>query len=178
MNNAHLRKLVLAATFSAIIFLGTFLIKFPIPNGYIHVGDGFIYIAAALLPLPHAMAAAALAGLLADLISGFAAYAPFTALVKLTMALLAAVCTRRSAYVIALREHKEPQGSRLPCVIASVLGGIANVVGYFATDCILYGLPAAISTLPMNLVQSAFGVVVFLIFLPIFAHALKRFHRP
>ena len=33
MNTAKVRKLVFAAFFAAVIFLGTFVIKIPIPNG-------------------------------------------------------------------------------------------------------------------------------------------------
>ena len=56
-----MRNMTLAAMFAALIFLGTFIIRIPIPatNGYIHFGDGFIYIAALILPLPFAAAAAA-----------------------------------------------------------------------------------------------------------------------
>ena len=103
MNSKEVRKLVLAAFFAAVIFLGTFIIKIPIPNGYIHFGDGFIYVAAALLPLPYAMAAAAIGGLLADLIAGFAAYAPFTAVVKLLIALVIGLVVRNNAFVNRLR---------------------------------------------------------------------------
>lgn len=177
MRSEKIKKLVLAAFFAAIIFLGTFLIKIPIPNGYIHFGDGFIYVAAALLPLPYAMAAAALGGLLADLIAGFAAYAPFTAIVKLLIALVIGLIVRHNAFVNRLRGSGTEKGGFCALLCASVAGGIVNVGGYFATDCILYGVPAAISALPLNCLQSAFGIAVFFIFLPILAKAFSRFDR-
>lgn len=62
MDSAKVRKLVLAAFFAAIIFLGTFIIKIPIPNGYIHFGDGFIYVAAPCCRCPTPWAAAAIGG--------------------------------------------------------------------------------------------------------------------
>lgn len=177
MNLEKVRKLVLAAFFAAIIFLGTFIIKVPIPNGYIHFGDGFIYVAAALLPLPYAMAAAAIGGLLADLIAGFAAYAPFTAIVKLLIALAIGLIIRRNAFVARLRGRREEEGGLIPLVIASVAGGLVNAGGYFAADSILYGFAAALSALPLNCLQSAFGIAVFFVFLPILAKAFSRFDR-
>lgn len=177
MDSAKVRKLVLAAFFAAIIFLGTFIIKIPIPNGYIHFGDGFIYVAAALLPLPYAMAAAAIGGLLADLIAGFAAYAPFTAAVKLLIALAVGLIVRRNALVNRWRGKEAGAGGVVPLIIASIAGGVVNIAGYFATDCILYGFAAAVSALPLNCLQSAFGIAVFFVFLPILAKALARFDR-
>ena len=32
-----------AALFAALIFLGTYALRIPIPSGYIHFGDGFLY---------------------------------------------------------------------------------------------------------------------------------------
>ncbi len=177
MRSEKVRKLVLAAFFAAIIFLGTYLIKIPIPNGYIHFGDGFIYVAASLLPLPYAMAAAAIGGLLADLIAGFAAYAPFTAVVKLLIALVIGLIVRNNAFVNRLRGNGKEKGGFLFLLLASIAGGVVNAGGYFATDCILYGAPAALSALPLNCLQSAFGIAVFFIFLPILAKAFSRFDR-
>ncbi len=177
MNTAKVRKLVFAAFFAAVIFLGTFVIKIPIPNGYIHFGDGFIYVAAALLPIPYAMAAAAVGGLLADLIAGFAAYAPFTAVVKLLIALVVGLIARNNAFVGRLRGHSTQTVGFVPLIAASIAGGAVNVGGYFATDCILYGLAAAVSSCPMNCLQSAFGIVVFFLFLPILTKAFVKFDR-
>ena len=177
MNRAKVRKLVFGAFFAAVIFLGTFVIKIPIPNGYIHFGDGFIYVAAALLPIPYAMAAAAVGGLLADLIAGFAAYAPFTAVVKLLIALVVGLIARNNAFVGRLRGHSTQTVGFVPLIAASIAGGAVNVGGYFATDCILYGLAAAVSSCPMNCLQSAFGIVVFFLFLPILTKAFVKFDR-
>ena len=177
MNPKEVRKLVLAAFFAAIIFLGTFIIKIPIPNGYIHFGDGFIYVAAALLPLPYAMAAAAIGGLLADLIAGFAAYAPFTAVVKLLIALVIGLVVRNNAFVNRLRGRGTEKGGFASLILASILGGVVNVGGYFITDCILYGFAAALSALPLNCLQSAFGIAVFFVFLPILAKAFSRLDK-
>ena len=167
MKSQNPRKLVLAAFFSAIIFLGVYLIKIPIPNGYIHFGDGFIYVAAALLPMPFAMAAAAIGGLLADILAGYAVYAPFTAIVKLLMAVVVSALVHRASV-------KSGNLMNIPrLAVASVLGGVVNTAGYFITDCILYDMAGALAAAPMNAVQSVFGIAVFFVFLPILAKAIS-----
>ena len=167
MKSQNLRKLVLAAFFAAIIFLGIYLIKIPIPNGYIHFGDGFVYVAAALLPMPFAIAAAAIGGLLADILAGYAVYAPFTAVVKLLMAVVVSILVRRSV-------GKTGSLTNIPrLAIASILGGVVNTAGYFLTDCILYDVAGALAAAPMNAIQSVFGIAVFFVFLPILAKALS-----
>ena len=42
--------MVYGALFAALIFIATYLFKLPTPVGYIHLGDGFVFIAAAVLP--------------------------------------------------------------------------------------------------------------------------------
>ena len=51
----HLRYLVLTAIFSAMVYVLTSFVRIPTHQGYIHVGDGMIYLAAAMLPWPYAM---------------------------------------------------------------------------------------------------------------------------
>lgn len=58
--------------FAAMIALMTayiFHIPYGANGGYIHFGDALIYIAAVLLPRPYALAAAAIGGGLADLMT-------------------------------------------------------------------------------------------------------------
>lgn len=83
------------------------------------------------LPIPYAMAAAAVGGLLADLIAGFAAYAPFTAVVKLLIALVVGLIARNNAFVGRLRGHSTQTGGFVPLIAASIAGGAVNVGGYF-----------------------------------------------
>ena len=58
--NKQLIYVVMAALFAAIITVVTaYVLRIPTGNGYIHLGDSFIFLAASLLPLPYAIAAAA-----------------------------------------------------------------------------------------------------------------------
>ncbi len=82
-NKSYLRFLISAAIFAAAIAATTaYILHIPIPTGgYIHVGDALIYLAACLLPLPWAMAAGAIGGMLADLLTA-PVWAPATFAVK------------------------------------------------------------------------------------------------
>jgi uncharacterized membrane protein len=157
MKNNRTRRTVLTALFAALIFLGIFIIKIPIAatGGYIHFGDGFIYIASSILPLPFAAAAAAVGGALADMLAGYIAYAPWTAVIKALMGIVGA--------------HSGGAGM---AVLATVIAGIINIAGYFVVECFMYSVPAAFAGVPMNCLQSAFGVVIFFILAPAFSRAL------
>ena len=72
MQNTKIRYLSITAVFAALITLMTayvFHIPVPIAGGYIHLGDSLIYLSASLLPTPYAMAAGAIGGGLADLLT-------------------------------------------------------------------------------------------------------------
>ena len=76
------KHISLCGIFTAIIFVFTAYLHIPSHNGYIHVGDAAIFLAACLLPTPYALFAAAVGASLADLLSGFALWAPATAIIK------------------------------------------------------------------------------------------------
>ena len=61
MPTTSLKRWIVTALFAAMICLTTaYLFHIPVgtAGGYIHLGDAFIYLAAAFLPTPYAMAAA------------------------------------------------------------------------------------------------------------------------
>lgn len=89
-NLQNIKKLAFGALFAALIFCGTYFIKLPMPfsEGYIHAGDGFVFLAAALLPAPYAMGAAAIGAGLSDLIGGYPLWIPATVGVRVLAVLL------------------------------------------------------------------------------------------
>lgn len=76
------------AVFAALIFVFTAYFHVPSHTGYTHIGDAFVYLAACLLPPAHAAAAGAVGAGLADLLSGYALWAPGTLVIKAVTALL------------------------------------------------------------------------------------------
>ena len=88
MQNKHTRFMCIAGVFTALVFVVTAYLHIPTNNGYIHVGDGLIYLAACILPWPYAMAVGAGGALLADCLTGFAIWAPGSVVIKAATALL------------------------------------------------------------------------------------------
>lgn len=120
-------------------------------NGaYIHFGDTLIYLAAALLPRPYALAAAAIGGGLADLMTA-PMWAPATIIIKMLMVL---PFTSKATKIVVHRN-----------VLAAVIGYLFTGVGYFLAEYILFENPAVFwVSMSQNLVQSVGSAVLFVVF--------------
>lgn len=147
MKDQHVRKLALGGVLSALVLLLTYLVKVPVPatGGYVHLGDGVIFLAAALLG-PYAALIGGVGSALADLLGGYFIYIAPTFLIKAAMGGLAGVLVRkkapvRNALVFALAE----------CIM---------VAGYFVFEGLLYGWPAAVAALGPNALQGLAGVIL------------------
>ncbi len=148
-------RLALCGMMAALIFVATYFIKIPMPMtyGYVHLGDGFILLAASMLGWA-AVPAAAVGSMLADLMGGYAMYLLPTFLIKGAVAAVA---------VLALKSRYE---------WLKVLGLIAAeavmVGGYFVTEWLIlgYGLAAATGSLLGNAMQGLSGVVIGLLLIP------------
>ena len=71
-SDKRLKRMAVAGVFAALITIMTaYICHIPVPatGGYIHFGDGLIYIVACILPKPYAMLAAAIGGGVADLLT-------------------------------------------------------------------------------------------------------------
>ncbi len=151
MKQDKLVKLVLAAIFAALSCVATMLISIPMPatNGYINLGDGAVLLGAFLLGPGYGAAAGALGSMLADLLLGYAVYAPGTLLIKGLMALCAAL-------VLGALKNKPLAGS----VVGGLTGELVMVFGYFLYESTVlgYGLAAAAS-IPGNGIQGLVGLV-------------------
>ncbi len=148
---ANIYHLAGAAVFSAAIAATTaYVLHIPLPTGgYIHVGDALIYLAACLLPMPWAMAAGAVGGAVADLLTA-PMWAPATFAVK------ALICLPFYA-----KGDKLLRGRNLVAVVAAGLAsptlyGLVNV--WFAQSWAAFA-PQFLGTL----IQSVGSGVVFVI---------------
>ena len=150
MRNLSVKKLTMAGVMAALVFVMTYVPKVPVPvtGGYVHLGDGAIFLAALLLG-PLGIPAAAIGSGLADILGGYMVYALPTMVIKAAVAL------------IAWKIWKE--GSWLRAVIAFVLAEIAMVAGYFAFESIMYGAAAAWAAVGPNGIQGIAGVVLGLV---------------
>lgn len=142
---------------AALVFVATYFFKLPvsITQGYIHLGDGFILLGAALLGW-WGVPAAAVGSALADLMGGYTLYILPTFVIKGLVA---------AAAVLALRGRK-PYWLTVLMLAGSEL---VMVAGYFVTEWLLlgYGLAAAASAVGPNVVQGISGVAIGAVLIPL-----------
>jgi uncharacterized membrane protein len=148
-------RLALCGMMAALIFVATYFVKLPMAmtNGYVHLGDGFILLAASMLGWA-AVPAAAVGSMLADLLGGYAVYLLPTFLIKAAVAAVA---------VAALQTRHEWMK-----VLGLVAAEAVMVGGYFVTEWLVlgYGMAAASASLLGNTMQGLSGVVVGLLLIP------------
>ena len=95
MTDKKLHRLVLAALFTALTTVMTMVIQVPSPmQGYVNLGDCGVLLSAWVLGPAWGGAAAGIGSMLADLLSGYAHYAPGTLVIKTWMAVAAALILR------------------------------------------------------------------------------------
>lgn len=83
MTDKKLHRLVLAALFTALTTVMTMVIQVPSPmQGYVNLGDCGVLLSAWVLGPAWGGAAAGVGSMLADLLSGYAHYAPGTLVIK------------------------------------------------------------------------------------------------
>ncbi len=150
MKMKKIRLAVLGSLFAAIICAVTLLLQIPVPSthGYINPGDCFVIIAGAVLGPVYGALAAGIGSALADFITGYAVYVPATFVIKAVMA--------AAVFLIARKGKKTAL-----TVLASLVSETVMTAGYFLYEFfVLKFAGAALSELPMNLIQGAFAVIV------------------
>ena len=141
------KKLVLAALFAALACIMTMIIQIPAPTGYVNLGDCAVLLGAWVLGPVWGGAAAGLGTMLADILNGWASYAPATFVIKFAMAAVAAVIFRGAG--------KKRWGMLLGAMAAELL----MAGGYFLYESLVLGVgAAALASVPANLVQGAVSV--------------------
>lgn len=157
MKQDSLSKLVVAALFAALACIATMVIQLRVTptGGYVNLGDCIVLLCAWLLPPSYGMAAAGVGSMMADVISGYAFYAPATLVIKALMALAGGAifrwCTRRS---------KRDSISLAGCILSAAAAEAIMACGYCAYDFWVLGLgPSALLGLIGSTVQAACGGV-------------------
>jgi len=147
------QTIALCGMMAAIIFVATWLFKVPMPvAGFIHLGDGFILIAATMLGWP-AVLAAALGSMLADLLAGYSIYMLPTFIIKGGVAAVA---------VFASQRKSQPLQMLYMLVAEAVM-----IAGYFVADLLIYNWTTATADILGNILQGLSGVTVWMILLPV-----------
>ncbi|MFA6947687.1 MAG: TIGR04002 family protein [Eubacteriales bacterium] len=153
MDKKKLRFMALAGVLAAMVFVFTAFVQIPIPApglaGYVHLGDAFVYLAACLLPMPWGIAAAAIGAGMADILTGYAVWAPGTLLIK---ALMARCFTSKPYSLLCARN-----------AAALAAAAVINVGGYYLYECAIVGsMTVPLVSIPKTAVQSVVNTAVFI----------------
>lgn len=160
MNDKNIKEMVYVGFFAALICVATFMFKVPsaVTNGYVHLGDGFIFIAVILLGGRKGAYAASIGAALADVLGGYSHYAIPTFIIKGIMALI-------MAYVIKKSHNK----NTVKWIIGAALGSIWQVAAYYVVGSVMVGsFVSTVADIPGNGVQSIIGIIVAVIFITAF----------
>lgn len=144
--------LTITGLFAAMICITTafiFHIPFGFNNGYIHIGDTLIYLAAALLPTRYAMVAAAIGGGLADMFTA-PMWIPATLIIK---AFLTIPFTNKKSKIINVQN-----------ILAVFLASFISIIGYYVAEVILLGTEAAlVASVTSSLIQAVGSGILFIV---------------
>lgn len=163
MISANTLSLVQVALMIAMTTLVTMTIRVPIFSGYTHLGDSMIFLAAVLLGRKKAFVSASVGMLLADIISGFLIWAPFTFVIKGTMAFIAGT--------IAYRGNKNGD-SMANNILGFVVAGIWMVLAYLVASgfitaylmsqdvTFVQGLIVSLRDVPANCLEVVVGILI------------------
>lgn len=155
-NKKSLLKITYTAIFTAIILLATSVIKFStgLGEGYIHLGDSFVYLTACVLPFPYCLVAGALGGALADILSGYAIWAIPTMIIKMLNVI---------PYALVCIKYKSSKILSKQTVLMTVVSGVITIFGYFVAESVLYSVASATLSLIGNTIQAVASGIIFVI---------------
>ena len=151
MKTKNLKKIIIAAMFSAVIAVATMIIQIQLPTGYVNFGDCFVLIAGWLLG-PFGILAAAIGSALADFLSPYTIYIIPTFIIKGCMAL----CAWALFKAISKGGKKRIAASY---ITSAVVAEIIMVVGYFTFEAIFFNPMRAIQSILGNAFQGLTGIV-------------------
>jgi len=142
--------MVLNALMIALVCVGTMIIQIPMPstNGYVNIGDGMIFITSIVFgPVP-GMIAGGIGSALADILSGYSHWAIFTLIIK-----------GLEGYVVGIIVRKNV--TKTKSVIASIVGSIIMISGYYLAGGILEGsFIVSLHSIPGNAIQGIASIFI------------------
>ena len=160
MHNQKLNRLITAGVFAAVIFVATYFlhISTPFNQGYVHLGDAFLYLAACVLPAPYAMAAGAIGEAFSDALSA-PVYIPATLIIK---AVLVLFFTSKPEKFLARRN-----------VAGVFLAGATGLLGYFIFESLVFH---SVSVAALNMVFGSAQPIASGIAFVLLGSAFDRMH--
>jgi uncharacterized membrane protein len=155
MKRMGTKKIVYSALMASLITVATMVIHIPSAlNGYIHLGDGLVLISSILLGPLAGGAAAGIGSMMADLLSGYAFYAPVTLMIKALAAIGSGLLYKKLT-----RKSGSNTFRLFPFLCAGIICCGIVTGGYFLFEFAVYGKSAALLNIPLNLVQNLFSLI-------------------
>ena len=140
----------ISGIFAALVFVITAYLHIPTYNGYVHCGDGLIFLAACILPMPYSIVVGALGAMLADLLTGFAIWAPGSMLIK---GALAALFSYKSKKILTTKN-----------LIMLLPAALISVVGYYLYEALITGnFVSPLAGIPASIIQAVASSIVFVV---------------
>jgi uncharacterized membrane protein len=148
-------KVAAAAIFAAFVVVATIILRFPIvvTNGYFNLGETVIYIVALVLG-PFIGAVAGTGASIADVITGYAQYAPGTFAIKGIEGFIVGFLNKKLSAKI--------KNMTICASIAVLIGGLEMVLGYFLYETLVLGIAplVALVEVPLNVLQMLIGLLI------------------
>ncbi len=137
----------------ALVTVATIVFQIPTPatKGYINLGDTFIFVGAVLLGKNSGFLVGGIGSALADILSGYAHWAPFTLVIK-----------GLEGYIAGFASPWYEKEKVNYAFFVSILTGAAiiMILGYFIVEVFMYGVGAALAELPGNIFQGGASIVI------------------
>ena len=149
MAQNKVKKIVYGAFMIALVTIGTMVIQIPTPatKGYINVGDSFIFLSSALFGSLMGFIAGGIGSALADLLSGYAYWAPWTFIIKGIEGLIVGLMYKKYT-----NEYLR--------IVFLIIGALWMVLGYYIAGGVMYGFKTSLVDVPSNLVQGFASIIV------------------
>jgi uncharacterized membrane protein len=150
-NEKNLSSIIYTAMAIAMVTLATMVIRIPSPRGgYINFGDILIFTSAILIGKRTGFLAGGIGSALADVLSGYGAYAPATFIIK---GIEGFICGA------IVRKNNDGRINVPSLMIAAFLSASWMIFGYFAYEYMIMGIAGALPNVPGNIVQGAVSAV-------------------
>ncbi|MEG1593631.1 MAG: ECF transporter S component [Oscillibacter sp.] len=150
VGQSKVKLLVMTGLLAALACMATMVLHVPSPTGgYMNLGDTVVLLGAYLLGPVYGAVAGGMGSMMADILSGYAVYAPATLVIKAVMGLVAGWLYRAA------------KGKTIGVLCTGIAGEIPMVVGYWLFDALLLGsFAGSAAGLPSNFTQAGFGIAV------------------
>ena len=160
------KDLCFIALFMALVCVSTLFFKIPIPLGYAHLGNGFIFLASVFLGNPGGLLCAGIGSALADFFGGYQMWILPTFITKSIMGFAVSAIARPKKSLDTNPETKKKATLvfSIRTYIALLVGTVIMVTGYVFAGALIEGnLAAGLAQTPGLVGEDLVGILLFLL---------------